>query len=897
MAALVLSVFFIAPISRANLNLPTTRCDSYLADPSHHLFTNISQEDGSKAFSYGTDNIHFVGSNAGVVTFNVNLFFDPQATTTIKLNFLNDQCSPSAGYAFGDFTGRANIFAYDTVNQTLAINGAAPFRIFYNSSPQYVWVEVLDQYPHATMMSYSYLVDVSNPKNPSGGNSEPPGKRPVVIIPGITGSELYDGNELIWPNVGKMFTDIGDQFLTDSLSLDSQGNSLRNITVGEIIKSLPLTHVFDNLEQSLVDKGYSINNTYYFFPYDWRLDNKLNATRLNQKIEDIKTETGFRKVDIIAHSMGGLLAKEYANQFGKDSINKLIFIGTPHLGAPKAGHVLVEGDDFSIPWLEQNRMKEIAQNSPAAYELLPNTKYFDNFSGYIEPTDSYNTLDYEGTKNVLSSLTNNDLLNTTEFFSTSLQDLDLSGIEVYNIAGCSSGTITLYKLMADNSYLIPEIYTSGDGTVPLPSSDYISTDPSHKYYVKKGVHTKLPSQSDVRNLVLSILDGDPQAGGSVSNSQNFCNFKAKRLSWYSPVTVDVYDAEGNHSGPVENGLENNIPGADYEILNGEKFIFLPTDDGQQYQIKGIGERAGSFDLRITDINNGNNLQTVVFNDVGIASGSDVNFSLSDTSTDSVISVDEENISADAILEDNSQSDQTPPVTVANITGDAGRNNWYISDTVVALSASDDSSGVMVTKYSTDNGATFMDYRSPIVVSSEGTNNLKYYSIDKAGNDEIVKNLEIKVDKTSPEILAQFDTSIQVFRFAMAENLEPLICQATTCLAEDPAGNQTMVSFENKNKKTEHEFIVKSIQYNGHLINVNSNKFKVEYKAKPDDVRDFDQVISIKDDEKVKIEYKNRKNVSVVTSKVQKEKSERKTYQGMKFLLFSTLKGNINVEIK
>ena len=47
----------------------------------------------------------------------------------------------------------------------------------------------------------------------------------------------------------------------------------------------------------------------------------------------IKTETGAKKVDIVAHSMGGLVARYYIQKSGTGDVGKLIMIGTPNHGS------------------------------------------------------------------------------------------------------------------------------------------------------------------------------------------------------------------------------------------------------------------------------------------------------------------------------------------------------------------------------------------------------------------------------------------------------------------------------------------------------------------------------------------------------------------------------------
>ncbi len=56
------------------------------------------------------------------------------------------------------------------------------------------------------------------------------------------------------------------------------------------------------------------------------------ALRLKEIMDTIKYQTGRPKVIIVAHSMGGLVARRYLQIFGSGDVAKLITIGTPHQG-------------------------------------------------------------------------------------------------------------------------------------------------------------------------------------------------------------------------------------------------------------------------------------------------------------------------------------------------------------------------------------------------------------------------------------------------------------------------------------------------------------------------------------------------------------------------------------
>ncbi len=68
---------------------------------------------------------------------------------------------------------------------------------------------------------------------------------------------------------------------------------------------------------------------------------ETNAAQLKREIDAILTETGAEKVNIIAHSKGGLDAKYMIQQYGMaDRVASLTTLCTPHQGSPVASFVL-----------------------------------------------------------------------------------------------------------------------------------------------------------------------------------------------------------------------------------------------------------------------------------------------------------------------------------------------------------------------------------------------------------------------------------------------------------------------------------------------------------------------------------------------------------------------------
>lgn len=206
---------------------------------------------------------------------------------------------------------------------------------------------------------------------------------PLLIIPGTLGTEIDKGSEILWPDIGRMASILkpSDGFM-DPLAFDSNGNPVdASLTLGQVLGAPHPT--FDYSKQlvfDLIAKGYSTstNPNLFLFPYDWRDDIKKNSDNfLKPEIDTLVASSTTGKIDIVAHSQGGLLIKRllYDHPEYAGKINKLVFVGTPNLGAPQSAKMLLYGDSLGVKkWfigLDPAEMKKISQNMPAVYQMLP----------------------------------------------------------------------------------------------------------------------------------------------------------------------------------------------------------------------------------------------------------------------------------------------------------------------------------------------------------------------------------------------------------------------------------------------------------------------------------------------------------------------------------------------
>jgi len=112
---------------------------------------------------------------------------------------------------------------------------------------------------------------------------------------------------------------------------------------------------WNKLLDRLQNGGFYDNHQVWVFQYNWTESIAKNGLDLFDKIND----EGIQNPTIVAHSMGGLVARSYIAQGGV--IEKLVTFGTPHYGTPLAdlGAKLLGSNNFST-WLQTTFMPGVA---------------------------------------------------------------------------------------------------------------------------------------------------------------------------------------------------------------------------------------------------------------------------------------------------------------------------------------------------------------------------------------------------------------------------------------------------------------------------------------------------------------------------------------------------------
>ena len=95
-------------------------------------------------------------------------------------------------------------------------------------------------------------------------------------------------------------------------------------------------------------------------------------------------------------------------------------------------------------------------------------------------------------------------------------------------------------------------------------------------------------------------------------------------------------------------------------------------------------------------------------------------------------------------------DKSKPYTNVILSPKANENGWHMTNVTVSMDAEDNASGINKTFYRI-NGGEWKEYKKEIKLTAEGNYSMEYYSIDNAGNEEEIKSIEIKIDKSKPLI--------------------------------------------------------------------------------------------------------------------------------------------------
>lgn len=318
----------------------------------------------------------------------------------------------------------------------------------------------------------------------------------VVLLPGIMGSHLSvvesGGDEdHVWVSLWRLVK--GDM---KRLKLSPDGKTNQNGE--EVVATSLIGWYYARALETLQAEP---------FPYDWRLSVCDTADKLAGFVRENFGNGTFdasRDVHFVAHSMGGLVVRNFIRQHNdlwNEIKGQLVMLGTPNAGSFAAIQTLMGKNSLIknvaavLPFQSKSDWYQIVNSFPGLYQLCP---------GKIDKPDIY---DKSFWKNFPDVVFDPHLQNIPKFqqelFDAGAMTIDAKRMSY--IAGVGFDTPTALKPVGDDFDF--DFTPDGDGTVShlLGLLEGITT-----YYVEEA-HGDLPNNRTVLRAVKDILQNGATA--------------------------------------------------------------------------------------------------------------------------------------------------------------------------------------------------------------------------------------------------------------------------------------------------------------------------------------------------------------------------------------------------
>ena len=341
----------------------------------------------------------------------------------------------------------------------------------------------------------------------------------------------------------------------------------------------------------------------YSFMKETHDDIRNYAKNLAKEIEAIKKKEKISNVDIVAHSMGGLVARSYIeaedlknglsdkyNYEGleyKNDVGKLIMLGTPNHGVPF--EILI------------NLFKPIK----CGISCWTDSTKFSCVKCISEIMDCADICSREDNLNKCNECLKGEIpdsiwqMMSESIFLTTLNTPNLDfDVEYSAIAGrgkfresdglVSVKSVHLNEILKEREFVIQFPYD-----IPAPI----------KFRSFAYIHSELIKNEVIRELIKRVLLAQSEDEFK-SIKEEFKRYKQVKIK--SPGELRVYDSQGNITGLVNNEIKEEIPNSMYDAESKTVIIFNPSDaDDYRYEVVGIEKPdEDTYGLVITSVENG-----------------------------------------------------------------------------------------------------------------------------------------------------------------------------------------------------------------------------------------------------------------------------------------------------
>ncbi len=384
-------------------------------------------------------------------------------------------------------------------------------------------------------------------------------KTPVVIIPGLMAS--WNKNAI-----------------------------LHNLTVPQSEwKLAPFVKEYEGIIDTFKKLNYKENTDLFVFVYDWRksVENIADDFQifLQEKLWNQKPDS---LVNIISHSLGGLVGRIWQQKYNSQNLKNLITVGTPHRGTSQVYRAVEAGEidkSNSLLWLGEKLILTLNKNSfetdketinqmlPVLKDLFPTYQFLKKPDENFIPIDSmqiknsslltYNAIE-QATYPLLHTIAGDKTSNTAFGFTiTERTPLD----QLLNFYVDGRPQETLYD---NGDYIILSASAGIGNSIKTLSKD----------------HGELIYQKDAIKEILDTLK-IPYEDSQVIEGQGSKITPSLIFLMKSPAEMTVSDMNGNQ----------------FSGQDGILFIENPQEGSYSLQVKGIDQ--GKYNVVVGEIGTAN----------------------------------------------------------------------------------------------------------------------------------------------------------------------------------------------------------------------------------------------------------------------------------------------------
>jgi len=430
---------------------------------------------------------------------------------------------------------------------------------------------------------------------------------PVILLPGMMGSSR--GKYSPYPKLGETMPDM------------------------HLHIHAPATTGFKALKEALEDDYYV-----YECPWDWRLTCEEAAEILKDVIDAALTVSTTGKVHVVAHSMGGLVARAHIQSAEYDNdIWRLAMVGTPHQGSCNPYYIWEGGDPKLIDditdagvfsglniysntiqnlWEETygkkgwdndkwEDIREFVRNkAPSLRQLMHTEEFLKDSSGKWD-------IDSHGNENNWLKELNDD----PDITSLMSDDGDGGKVEVRIFVGAkSNSTVHWVKTEEQSSPWFRALgyddgapkypakksleWDKGDGTVPYDSATW----PSNEGWASKCSHESNSSHAKLIKDFVGYIETFLNGGVADSSAVRLAEAEVPELSFAltGKVRILVTDPSGNHTGidPATGAPVEEITGGSCIFVGETGSVDILDPAAGVYQVTYFGEAERNFYLDI-----------------------------------------------------------------------------------------------------------------------------------------------------------------------------------------------------------------------------------------------------------------------------------------------------------